>query len=366
MPGKPHMPLNLLRPGHMPLMTLLLLDHLLILLVLPVLKLLHTLQHIILMDRNPLCLLHFLPLDEHHNSRENTRQAPQRNEQARHPAGPIKSIQSPHTPGQRSLNQRVPQIHPNHKIQTPTPTRLRPHARQRRLRHARHGQGDRGVRLQLLDLHRAVRRRAITCLRMLLVIHRRRRHIVRQILRPRQAVPPAVQPREDAMRVVALVHPPLHEVVEIAEPPGNQPETRDTEQSVQDLRVDLNPDLPRRSVLVVARRVAHGGRGVEEQEENHRAPRHNVEAVDRDEEAEGRDGEAPEGFAPDYRRLPPGVLRGEAVAVRVGARGVGAGDVGGDGGGGGCVCESGGGWCGGGGGVGHVEFGGCGGCAVGN
>jgi len=62
-----------------------------------------------------------------------------------------------------------------------------------------------------------------------------------------------------------------HHPVEVAEAPGGEAEARDAEESVEDLAVDFEPDLAGR-VVVVAAGVAHGGRGVEEEEEEHCAP----------------------------------------------------------------------------------------------
>jgi len=59
--------------------------------------------------------------------------------------------------------------------------------------------------------------------------------------------------------------------VEIAEAPGCEAEARDAEEGVEDLAVDFEPDFAG-AVVVVAAGVAHGGRGVEEQEEEHCAP----------------------------------------------------------------------------------------------
>jgi len=59
--------------------------------------------------------------------------------------------------------------------------------------------------------------------------------------------------------------------VEVAEAPGCEAEARDAEEGVEDLAVDFEPDFAR-GVVVVAAGVAHGGRGVEEEEEEHCAP----------------------------------------------------------------------------------------------
>jgi hypothetical protein len=70
--------------------------------------------------------------------------------------------------------------------------------------------------------------------------------------------------------MVVEIHAP-HHPVEVAEAPAGETEPRDAEQSVEDLRINLQPDLTRR-VVVIAGWVAHGGRSVEEEEEEHGAP----------------------------------------------------------------------------------------------
>lgn len=62
-----------------------------------------------------------------------------------------------------------------------------------------------------------------------------------------------------------------HHPVPVAKSPGREAETRDAEKRVEDLRVDFEPNLAR-AVVVVAAWVAHGGRGFEEEEEEHCAP----------------------------------------------------------------------------------------------
>lgn len=58
------------------------------------------------------------------------------------------------------------------------------------------------------------------------------------------------------------------EEVEVAEAPGGEAEAGDAEEGVEDLGVDFEPDLARGGG-VVGGGVAHGGRGVEEEEEEH-------------------------------------------------------------------------------------------------
>lgn len=68
------------------------------------------------------------------------------------------------------------------------------------------------------------------------------------------------------MEVYATNHP-----VEVPKTPGREAEARDTEQGVEDLRVDFQPDLAR-AIVVIARGVTHGGGSIEEKEEEHCAP----------------------------------------------------------------------------------------------
>ena len=108
--------------------------------------------------------------------------------------------------------------------------------------------------------------------------------------------------------------------------PGNamgSAQASDAEQGIEDLTVDLEPYLGW-TVDVAAAGVAHRGRGADEDQEQHAAPRDDVEAVDGDEEAEGRDDEFTECFESDLDRFPGAVFGGELVAVGVGLPGRGA------------------------------------------
>lgn len=80
--------------------------------------------------------------------------------------------------------------------------------------------------------------------------------------------------------------PRLDQPVQIAKPPRREPKSRDTEQRIEDLTVNLEPDLARRIDVVLAG-VVHSRRGTEEEEEEHGAPSDNVQAVDGHEEARG-------------------------------------------------------------------------------
>ena len=134
----------------------------------------------------------------------------------------------------------------------------------------------------------------------------------------------------------------LEQVIQVSEAPGDKAEARDAEQRVEDLRVDFDPDASGRvdvvavffAVQVV--RIAHGGSGIAEEEEEHAAPRYDVEAVDHNTEAERGEGEFPEGFEADDGGLARGVFGRVFVAIGVDAVGVGAkGGFGGGFGGGG-------------------------------
>lgn len=81
-------------------------------------------------------------------------------------------------------------------------------------------------------------------------------------------------------------HAPLEQEVEVAEAPWDEAEAGDAEEGVEDLRVDLDPDAAR-GVYGVAAGLAHCGRGVDEEEEQHAAPGDYVEHVDCDAEALG-------------------------------------------------------------------------------
>lgn len=137
-----------------------------------------------------------------------------------------------------------------------------------------------------------------------------------QLVRTGQTEPAPIVACQATEVVVLSEDAPLDQVVEVAEPPWNQPETCNAEQGIQNLTVDLDPDLPS-AVVVIAAGMAHRGSGVENDEEDHRAPGYHIEAVYCKYEAEGGQKESPEGLEADQGRLPPGMLRGKSVAVRV-------------------------------------------------
>lgn len=103
----------------------------------------------------------------------------------------------------------------------------------------------------------------------------------------------------EATNTGLILSPPiLQQVVQIPEAPWDEPQPSDAEQGVEDLRVDLEPFL-RGAVDVAAAWVAHGRGGADQDEEEHAAPGDDVEAVDGDEEAEGRNDEFAECFQSD-------------------------------------------------------------------
>ena len=123
--------------------------------------------------------------------------------------------------------------------------------------------------------------------------------------------------RESPDAGVLLLQPILHQVVQVPEAPRDKPQPGDAEERVQDLTVDLEP-LLRGAVDVAAGRVAHGGRGADEDEEEHAAPGDDVEAVDGNQEAEGGGYKFPKCFEADLCGLPGAVFGWELVAVGVG------------------------------------------------
>lgn len=108
----------------------------------------------------------------------------------------------------------------------------------------------------------------------------------------------------------------LQQVVQIPEAPRNKAQASDAEQGVEDLRVDLEPFLGG-AIDVAAAWVAHGGRGADEDQEEHTAPGNDVEAVEGDEEAEGRDDEFAECFEADLGGFPGAVFGRELIAIGI-------------------------------------------------
>lgn len=88
--------------------------------------------------------------------------------------------------------------------------------------------------------------------------------------------------------------------------------------------VDLDPDTAG-GVDVVAVFLAMRAGGVahkllaaaDEEQEEHATPGDYVEAVEDDEEAEGCEGEFPEGFKTDFGGFAPGVFWRKFVAIRI-------------------------------------------------
>lgn len=132
----------------------------------------------------------------------------------------------------------------------------------------------------------------------------------------------------DHLRSAALfllaAEPESHEPVEVTKTPGNETETSDTEESVEDLRVNLEPDSTRRvnvvaAIEIVCRSIlrAHFGCGATKKQEQHAAPCYDVETVDCDEEAERCAKPFPECFETNGGRFHPGLFRWFNVAVGI-------------------------------------------------
>lgn len=113
-----------------------------------------------------------------------------------------------------------------------------------------------------------------------------------------------------------LLPTPLKQVVEVTEAPRDEPETSYTEQGVEDLRVDLEPDF-RSAVVIVIRWMCHCRSGMAQDEEEHASPRHDVQTVDGDEESDGGEKISPKSTEGDRCGLPFGVLGWELVAVGI-------------------------------------------------
>jgi len=294
-------------------------------------------QHLLLLNRNAFHLLHPLPLEERHQPARAGHDARQRDEETRTPARPVDAIVPPHESRQHGLQKRVQHVRPDDEVELPQRRRGRAHAGQRRIRSGGGRDREGGVRLGRVDGIVVVVRAADGTT------------VATKDVKPiaaRQAKPGAVKSGEAAEGVGPVEGAEAQQVVGVAEAPGDEAEAGDAEESVEDLRVDLDPDAAG-GVDGVAGWVAHGRRGVDEEQEEHAAPGDDVQAVDHHEEAERGQEEFPEGFEPDDGGFAPGFLGGWVVAVGVVA--VFVGDdwfgVGGWGGGGadagGCGCY----WC---------------------
>jgi hypothetical protein len=77
--------------------------------------------------------------------------------------------------------------------------------------------------------------------------------------------------------------PPVCPPIKIAESPRSKTETSDTEERVEDLRINLDPN-PARRVDVITSGCAHRWGGIAEEQEEHTAPSDNVKTIDRDQE----------------------------------------------------------------------------------
>lgn len=117
-------------------------------------------------------------------------------------------------------------------------------------------------------------------------------------------------------RTAADAQAPDHQVIQVTETPGYQTEACDAEESVEDLRVDFDPDAAW-GVEVITAWVTHGRCRVAKEEEEHATPGDDIKTVNGDEEAPGREEPAPEGFQADGGGGGPGQFGRGYVAVRV-------------------------------------------------
>lgn len=122
----------------------------------------------------------------------------------------------------------------------------------------------------------------------------------------------------------------LEEVEEVAETPRNEPEACDTEEGIEDLGVDLNPNATRRpQVITVFYAVQTFGvahvlaTAANEEQEEHATPCYNIEAVNDDEEAQGGDGVFTEGCEANADSFFSGVFWWELIAIGIHSVGVG-------------------------------------------
>lgn len=122
--------------------------------------------------------------------------------------------------------------------------------------------------------------------------------------------------RQSPQRTLVLAPSPPQQIIPVAKAPGDQAESRDAEQRIEDLRRDLEPDLGA-GIDGVVGRVGHGGRGMDEDQEEHAAPRYDVQSVQREQEAKGRDNELGESAQGDSSSLFLVVFGWELVAVSI-------------------------------------------------
>lgn len=122
----------------------------------------------------------------------------------------------------------------------------------------------------------------------------------REILGARESEPTSVDAGQSSETHVVLTDPVLEEIVEVAKPPGDGAKSRDAKQRIENLRIDFDPDTPGR-VDVVAGGPAHGGRGIAQEQEEHTAPSHDIQSINRNQKAHGRDEELPEGLEENRR-----------------------------------------------------------------
>ena len=119
-----------------------------------------------------------------------------------------------------------------------------------------------------------------------------------------------------AETVGVLAPAPLKQIIEVAEAPRDQSQSRNAEQGVENLRVDFQPFLSSTGVVVVGW-VGQRWGSVTQDEEKHATPRNNVQAVDGDEESGGGQEELPEADETNLGGVPFRVLWGELIAIGI-------------------------------------------------
>lgn len=122
---------------------------------------------------------------------------------------------------------------------------------------------------------------------MFLVVDRGRAEIVGELVAPGKSIPRSIDACKTTMVVVIPTPSPSHQVVEVSRSPGEKAKCSDTEESVQDLGIDFNPNLPCGRIIFTVG-VTHGGSSFEKNEEDHGTPGNDVETVYGDEESKRR------------------------------------------------------------------------------
>jgi hypothetical protein len=77
------------------------------------------------------------------------------------------------------------------------------------------------------------------------------------------------------MEALILADAPTHEIVKISSTPRDETESGDTKETVEDLRINLNPYFPW-AVVRVTIWITHGGGCLAENEHQHSSPRYDI------------------------------------------------------------------------------------------